>query len=249
MPLPALTRGIATRLWSWPDGLVWRSTNGLTVRSRRARFDLFMRTMTPGPTSKVLDVGVGGKRGRATDFLEELYPWRAKITAVGHGEPEEFEEFRQAYPEVDLVYADGRDLPFSDDEFEIVFSNAVIEHVGSREQQSRFLLECMRVGRRLFLTTPDRWFPIDSHTLIPCAHWLPEGVRCSLYRRAGRTYWASRDHLNLLSASDIRRMLGRDANVEIRRQRMLGVSANLIVLSSGSRADGTRSRPMRMPSS
>ena len=74
------------------------------------------------------------------------------------------------------VRADGRDLPFADGEFELGFSNAVIEHVaGGRGGQQQFIGELCRVAERVFVTTPNRWFPLDPHTLLPFAHWLPAG--------------------------------------------------------------------------
>ena len=86
-----------------------------------------------------------------------------------------------------MVRADGRNLPFADGEFDLCFSNAVIEHVaGGREGQRQFVDELCRVAGRVFVTTPNRWFPIDPHTLLPFVHWLPAGpVRDRLLRLRG----------------------------------------------------------------
>jgi hypothetical protein len=73
--------------------------------------------------------------------------------------------------------ADGRALPFADGEFDVAFSNAVVEHVGGRDDQQRFVLELCRVAKSVFLTTPNRLFPLDPHTLLPVVHWLPDGRR------------------------------------------------------------------------
>lgn len=66
--------------------------------------------------------------------------------------------------------ADGRDLPFIANSFDFVFSNAVIEHVGNKEDQIRFIEEHNRVGNAWLLTTPNRLFPIESHTQILFSH-------------------------------------------------------------------------------
>jgi hypothetical protein len=56
-----------------------------------------------------------------------------------------------------------------------VHSAAVIEHVGSFARQCDFLKECCRVARRaVFVTTPNRWFPVEFHTILPLVHWLPK---------------------------------------------------------------------------
>lgn len=59
---------------------------------------------------------------------------------------------------------DGRNLPFDPQSFDLVFSNAVVEHVGTIFDQAKFIKEHARVGRHWILTTPNRFFPIESHT-------------------------------------------------------------------------------------
>jgi len=68
------------------------------------------------------------------------------------------------------IQADGRALPFHDKEFDFVFSNAVIEHVGNEFDQIRFINEHVRVCKNWIITTPNRFFPIDSHTQVVFRH-------------------------------------------------------------------------------
>lgn len=70
------------------------------------------------------------------------------------------------------VVCDGLRLPFPDKSFDLVVSNAVIEHVGQRAQQVRFAEEHARVGLNWVLTTPNRWFPVESHTRALLLHWF-----------------------------------------------------------------------------
>ena len=112
--------------------------------------------------------------GSTDNFFEASYPWPGQITAVG---PTGLERFTAAFPAVCAVRADGRQLPFADAQFDLGFSNAVIEHVaGGREGQRQFVTELCRVARRVFVTTPNRLFPLDPHTLLPFVHWLPAGL-------------------------------------------------------------------------
>ena len=151
---------------------------------------LFLELMHPTPASRVIDVGVtdsGFAEGRDVasthNFFEALYPWPAQITAVS---TQYLDRFQAAFPQVRCVRADGRDLPFGDDEFDIGFSNAVVEHVVGRDDQRRFVHELCRVSKRVFVTTPNRWFPIEVHTLLPVVHWLPRREREAVYRALRR---------------------------------------------------------------
>jgi SAM-dependent methyltransferase len=158
--------------------MVRRVASQVSMRSRQRKLDLFRELLRPGPDTTVVDVGVtdapfGG--GSTDNFFEAWYPWPERITAVGHTE---LDRFRAAFPAVTAVQADGRALPFEDRAFDLGFSNAVVEHVGGgREGQRQFVHELCRVARRVFVTTPNRWFPLEVHTLLPFAHWLPAGPR------------------------------------------------------------------------
>jgi hypothetical protein len=81
----------------------------------------------------------------------------------------------------------------------------VLEHVASREQQAQFLRELWRVARKsVFVTTPNRWFPIEYHTVLPLVHWLPPETFRALLRRIGRSFFADEQNLNLLGSSALR---------------------------------------------
>jgi Methyltransferase domain len=158
-----------------------RAASSVSMRSRRRKLDLFVEALRPGPETTVVDVGVtnapfGG--GSTDNFFEALYRWPERVTAVGHTE---LDRFAAAFPQVRLVRADGRDLPFADGEFDLGFSNAVVEHVaGGRDGQRQFIHELCRVADRVFVTTPNRWFPLEVHTLLPFVHWLPATARARL---------------------------------------------------------------------
>jgi hypothetical protein len=62
----------------------------------------------------------------------------------------------------------------------------VIEHVGGRERQRRLVSEAIRVGRRVFITTPNRRFPVEVHTRLPLVHWLPDAIAHRAYRATGK---------------------------------------------------------------
>lgn len=177
-----------------------RLVDAVSLRSRRRKLALLLAELDPDATTTVLDVGVdevsggeaGGESGCTThNFLEEHYPWPERLTALGRHDGR---RFRERFPGIDYVQGDGCALPFSDASFDIVHSNAVIEHVGGRDRQELFVREAVRVGRRVFLTTPNRLFPLEVHTRLPFVHWLPAPLAGRAYDLA-RMPWARKNHL------------------------------------------------------
>jgi SAM-dependent methyltransferase len=155
-----------------------RVASRVSMRSRERKLQLFLDLLQPGPETTVVDVGVTDAAfgaGSTDNFFEALYPWPEQVTGVGRTE---LDRFAAAFPQVRAVRADGRDLPFANAEFDLGFSNAVVEHVaGGRDGQRQFVHELCRVARRVFVTTPNRRFPLEVHTLLPFVHWLPKGPR------------------------------------------------------------------------
>jgi hypothetical protein len=80
------------------------------------------------------------------------------------------------------VIADGKNLPFADQSFDIVYSNSVIEHLGNKTLQAKFASEAQRVGINYYIQTPNKWFPIEPHYLAPFIHWLPKSIQMKLLR-------------------------------------------------------------------
>ena len=193
-----------------------RLVDAVSLRSRRRKLALFTETMRPTADTTVVDVGVddsgfGERRGCGTlNFFEELYPWPERITAVGIHEGRRFAE---RYPATRYVQASALELPFADGAFDVYFSNAVIEHVGPREAQRRFVAEALRVAPRVFITTPNRWFPVELHTRAPLVHWLPDAAAHRAYDLI-RKPWAKDNHL--LGPRDLRGLFPRERQGDVR---------------------------------
>lgn len=209
-----------------------RRKNPVSQWNRRRKWSLFQREFSPSADWKVLDVGYSDEEFQETDnFIEKHYPYPEQLTALGVDEPKRFPE---RYPTVRVVHYDGVTFPFEDDEFDLVWSNAVIEHVGPRDRQLNFLREIRRVGKRAIVTTPNRHFPVEVHTRTPFLHFLPEPVFHAYLKLIGKD-WAAKDYMWLLSKSDLKGLL---AEAGITRYRLVqnkfaGFTLDFVVLIDG----------------
>lgn len=220
-----------------------RFIESVHAASRRRKFDRLIETLTPSPESSFLEVGVGNDEPfSVTNYVARHYPWPARVTALGLGD---MAGFRALHPDIRTVSYEGGVFPFADGAFDIVHSNAVLEHVGSETRQTGFLRECLRVGRSGMVTTPNRFFPIESHTLLPLIHWLGkerfDAVIAALgpqrLKRAfaplGRSFPVEElENLRLLGAGELRamlRLLGA-SHARVIKNRVAGLPLTLSVL-------------------
>jgi len=70
-----------------------------------------------------------------------------------------------------------------DKEWDIVHSNSVIEHVGGWAPIQAMASELQRVGRYYFVQTPNYWFFIEPHVLLPFFQFLPRPIGVWLLMR------------------------------------------------------------------
>jgi hypothetical protein len=92
--------------------------------------------------------------------------------------------------EYKMIVGDACRAPLASQSYDIAFSNSVIEHVGDWDAQKHFANEMRRVGKAVFCQTPNRWFPIDPHSLTPFIHWMPQKLQGRwLFRIFGIRFW------------------------------------------------------------
>ncbi len=172
----------------------------VSMVARRQIYRFFIESMAPRPDSKILDVGTSDETGIESNMLQQLYPHREMITCAGLSEGT---EVMSAYPGVKYRKIRAHEpLPFSDNEFDIVHSNAVIEHCGSRSDQQFFLSELCRVAKNRFIIAPNPYFPIEHHTGLPLVHYIPTGLFRKLLSQTRWSFWAEEENLNYISVSE-----------------------------------------------
>jgi hypothetical protein len=129
---------------------------------------------------------------------------------------------------------DGRHLPFADGEFDWVFCGEIMERSGSFERQYELLAELCRVARKgVFVTTSNRWHPLEFNTSLPFLHWLPANLWRRTLKLSGKSAWASPSALNLLDAGGLQRLcalLPGKPTHDIGHLRVLGVKSHFFLM-------------------
>lgn len=141
----------------------------LSHQFRRRRFAFFQSLIDtlPRPVS-ILDIG------GTTDFWEQMAfnDAEVQITLLN------LQAMPVSSPRYTSVAGDATRLEgYADQSFDIVFSNSVIEHLFSFENQQKMAAEVQRVGRHHFVQTPNYWFPLEPHWLFPFFQYLPFGIK------------------------------------------------------------------------
>jgi hypothetical protein len=204
----------------------------LLVRIREEVFQRFMTVFQPQAADSILDIGASADDHISSNHFEKRYPHTSSLYALSR---DHVPALITQFPGLRVVEGDGRALPFAAASFDFVYSHAVIEHVGSREQQARFIEEALRVARKgVLLTTPNRWHPVETHTGLPLLHYLPPTLCRGIYRALGKRMYATEDTLNLLSRRQLSRSLegvrGAGHTCGFHAVRWLGIPSNLILV-------------------
>ena len=200
---------------------------------RRRMYERFVSALKPQAPERVLDLGAANLPEPLENMFELYYPHADKITAAG---VEDCSFLEKRHPGLKFVKTEpGKPLPWPDGHFELGFSNGVIEHVGSRAQQKLFLSEFLRVTKRAFLATPNRWFPLEMHTRLPFVHWLPAPIFRGLLEAIGLSFYADEKNLNLLTAGELLALVPEKnrAKARLEHNTAFGFPSNLMLIVGG----------------
>jgi len=142
---------------------------------RSLRMRQFCERMRPSPGMRILDLG-----GSASIWRHVEVPLNLTILNLDANLLAATESRHQ----ITFVQGDACDARhYRDGEFDLVFSNSVIEHVGPQPRQAAFAREVRRLARDYWIQTPSRWFPLEAHCGMPFWWFYPEVVRRWFIRR------------------------------------------------------------------
>ena len=200
----------------------------LASKMRRKRFLLFQTLLSQlAPPIKILDVGGTHNFWHSMGLIpsEEI-----SITILN----------RQT--EVDTIppfyyyLGDAREMKhFAMDDFDVVFSNSVIEHVGSFKDQMKMASEIQRIGKYYFLQTPNKYFPLEPHFLFPFFQFLPHSIQVSLLMNFDMgwmkkaSYAEAMEIANSIRLLSKRELLALFPNASLYKEKFMGATKSFIV--------------------
>jgi len=192
----------------------------MSCHIRNKVYGYFTSILKPNRTTKVLDVGVTSADSTPdVNYFEKLYPYSENIVCVGVEDASALEEKYKGLKFIQIKPHEN--LPFKDKQFDIVFSHAVVEHTGSNEEQKKFIEELCRCGKKMFITTPNRYFPIEVHTGLPLIHILPLSIFRKLTRSTKFDYFSREENLNMLSSNSFKKLFPNPGKVKIIKIRIM----------------------------
>lgn len=145
--------------------------------SRRRRTRRFVQIMNPKPGEKVLDVG-------GQPQIWDLVEVPLNITCLNLPGVADTYYQSQNHHSISYLEGDACNMPeIKNGDFDMVFSNSVIEHVGDASNRARFACEVRRVSNRYWVQTPHKHFPIEAHCGMPFWWFYPHFVRAALLKR------------------------------------------------------------------
>ena len=200
----------------------------LVLKNRYLFLKYFSEVNKIKKKTKILDVGTVPSLERQENLILEKYK-NNKITCLSNVN---CKILKKKFKNLKILVGDGRIMKIKSNSFDIVHSNATIEHVGSETQQLKFLKECIRVSKNsIFITTPNRYYPVDFHTKKIFLHFLPKKMFRNILLYFGDKFFSKEENLNLLSDKDLIKLIYKTKikNYIIKKHKFLFLTSNFLI--------------------
>ena len=193
-------------------------------------FKIFIKNVRFNKKSKILDVGTTPILESHENIIFHQYKWKNNITGFSN---QNCKILKKKFKSNKFLKGDAKNMKLKINTFDISFCSATIEHVGSYANQKKLISELFRISKNyVFLTTPNRSFPVDFHTKLPLIHLLPKYIHRKILKIIGLNYFATEKNLNLLFSKDIIRICRelKITDYKIFYNRLLFLKSNIILI-------------------
>jgi hypothetical protein len=176
--------------------------NKILLENRERILNIFFNEINYNDEISLLDIGTTANIDKNHNLILQKTLKNKKIVCLSN---QDCTVLKNLYPNVkNFILGDGCNNQLDDNTYDIVYSNATIEHVGSYKNQKLFISECVRVAKKnIFITTPNRYFFLDFHTKIPFIHFFPKKIHRKILSLLGYDFFSVEENLNLLSKKNL----------------------------------------------
>lgn len=202
----------------------------LLKKYRNKIFLKFSKHVPFDSKTTLIDIGTTNVDLDHENYLIKKYPYKKRITCLSN---QTLSLVKKKFPQINTIKGDGRKTKLKNNRFDVVHSNATIEHVGNFNNQIKFVKEALRISKKIvFITTPNRNFFLDLHTAIPIIHWLPKRIHRIFLKMVGHNFLSKEKNLNLLNSTDLKRIckIIKIDNYIIDNIKIFGFKSNLILI-------------------
>jgi SAM-dependent methyltransferase len=226
--------------------LIRRAFDSFSGSARSARAEIFRGSFALGPTTRILDLGSeDGSHIAAVIAGTDVRPENVFIADI---DTDLLKAGSDKYGFTPVELSENGRVPFGDGEFDIVFCSSVIEHVTipkeevwevrsgrefrnrSWERQREFASEIARVGKRYFVQTPARSFPLESHTWLPMLGLLPRELMVPVMGLTNRFWVKQADpDFNLLNEANMAKLF---PEARIEKEVRFGMTKSLMAIKA-----------------
>ena len=183
--------------------ILYRTFQKITLNARNQFFNLFLTNNAYSDNKTIIDVGTTPSVDKEQNIFLEKTKNNKNITCLSN---QDCKILKKKYENIKNIFVgDGKNTAFDNNSFDIAHSNATIEHVGSFTNQVSFVKELVRISREsVFIQTPNRFYPIDFHTILPFIHWLPKHIHRKMLKFLKLDFYSEEENLNLLTEKNLK---------------------------------------------
>lgn len=217
-----------------------------STNARKTRAEVFKSAFVLSGNEKILDIG--SETGSNIHSVLKGTCIKPENIYIADINPVFIAKGNKKYGYVPVLINESGKLPFDDNFFDIVYCSSVIEHVTlpksqigsfysgrafrrkSLQRQKEFAGEIQRLGNQFFVQTPNRYFPIESHTWLPFLSWIPRSILVCVLKISNRI-WVKKtiSDWNLLSRKEMSEFF---KNAKIVNEKSFGLTKSIMAIKS-----------------
>lgn len=203
----------------------------ITINARNEFFRMFLVNTGYSKDKTIIDIGTTPSLSKETNIFLENIKDNPNVSCLSN---QDCRILKKKYKNIkNILVGDGKNTMLNDNSFAIAHSNATIEHVGSFENQVSFVREMLRISKEsVFIQTPNRFYPIDFHTILPFIHWFPKKIHRKILKFLKMDFYSKEENLNLLTTKELKKIceILNIKKYKILKYKLLYLTSNLILI-------------------